>query len=371
MQQVIWRIPGIGLPIYGFGLMLFFAFIVTTWVAIRRGRQVGIGPDVIQDSAIWVFLGGLLGARVAYVLQLDPPSSLGDFLWKLPQIWNGGIILYGSVVGAVIACLLAHYFVFRKRGVKALNLADVAAPSIAIGLCLGRLGCFLNGCCYGQVACADCPVYAVHFPMSAPSRYVLTEEGYQTPAGFTIVDQDGHDGVLVDRVAPDSAAARAELHGGDRIVAVNGQPIAGPAFKDDPLSSNQKMASLLGGNHWPRGEKTLALDVVDAQGNERHLEFEPRTLGLHPTQLYESISMFLLFLVLTAYWPLRTRNGQVMALLMMGYAIHRYLNELLRDDPRPVGFEQYSSFLLFGLGLAMMLWLWRRPAQYKVTWAAA
>jgi prolipoprotein diacylglyceryltransferase len=370
MQQVIWRIPGVGLPIYGFGLMLFFAFLITTWIAIRRGRQVGIGPDTIQDLTIWAFLGGLLGARIAYVLQLDPPTSVGDFFWKLPQIWNGGIILYGAVAGGLLACLLAHFFVFRKRGATALKLADVVAPSIAIGLCLGRLGCFLNGCCYGQVACPDCPVYAVHFPMSAPSRYTLTDEGYQTPAGFTIVDQIGHDGVLVDKVAPGSAADQAGLRQGDQIVAVNDQSIVGDAVKNEFVSSNQKMASLLGSNQWPRGQKTLKLTLRDAKGDERSLTFEPRTLGLHPTQLYESISMFLLFLVLAAFWPFRTRDGQVMALLMMCYAVHRYLNELLRDDPRPVGFEQYSSYLLFALGLAMMLWLWQRPAQYKVAWAA-
>src|SRR5262249_46590504 len=147
---------------------------------------------------------------------------------------------------------------------------------------------------------------------------------------------------------------------------VNDQPIAGQAVKDEHVSSNQKMPSLLGGNQWPRGQKTLKLTLRD----ERSLTIEPRTLGLHPTQLYESISMFLLFLVLAAFWPFRTRDGQVMALLMMCYAVHRHLNEMLRDDPRPVGFEQYSSYLLFALGLAMMLWLWRRPAQYKVAWAA-
>jgi prolipoprotein diacylglyceryltransferase len=75
--------------------------------------------------------------------------------------------------------------------------------------------------------------------------------------------------------------------------------------------------------------------------------------------------MFLLFLVLTAYYPLHTRDGQVMAVLMVCYGAHRFFNEMLRDDPRPVGFERYSSVLLVGAGLALLAWTWLRPAQYR------
>ena len=95
-------------------------------------------------------------------------------------------------------------------------------------------------------------------------------------------------------------------------------------------------------SNWPRGETQLRLTVKHAK-NDEAVELPtiaPRTLGLHPTQLYEVVSMVLLFLVLTAYYPLRRRPGQVMAVLMVGYGIHRSLNELLRDDPRPQGFEQ-------------------------------
>ena len=87
--------------------------------------------------------------------------------------------------------------------------------------------------------------------------------------------------------------------------------------------------------------------------------------ALHPTQLYEVVSMFLLFLLLTAYYPFRRHDGQVMALLMICYAVHRYLNEMLRADERPVGFESWTSIILFVAGVALWLYLWRRPAQYR------
>jgi len=111
--------------------------------------------------------------------------------------------------------------------------------------------------------------------------------------------------------------------------------------------------------NWPRGESQLRLKVQHAaDGLEEELPpIAPRTLGLHPTQLYEVVSMALLFLVLTAYYPLRRRPGQVIAVLMAGYGAHRYLNELLRDDPRPQGLESYVSIVLVVAGIALWTYL--------------
>src|SRR6185312_7025056 len=105
-----------------------------------------------------------------------------------------------------------------------LKLADIVAPSIAVGLCLGRFGCFLNGCCYGQVACPTCPVYAVHFPLSAPAREGLVDQGYQTAAGFTLDREETQPrvyGARVDKVDQGSVAYAAGLRPHDLIVRVN------------------------------------------------------------------------------------------------------------------------------------------------------
>src|SRR5205823_7505245 len=95
----------------------------------------------------------------------------------------------------------------------------------------------------------------------------------------------------------------------------------------------------------------------------------PRTLGLHPTQVYESISMILLVLVLLAYYGLRRRPGEVAVIFIFGYAVHRFLNEALRNDTSPVAFgltlSQNGSILFFllGLVLAWYLWIAGRPAS--------
>jgi hypothetical protein len=189
------------------------------------------------------------------------------------------------------------------------------------------------------------------------------DAGVQTVAGFTVdADQPTDlDGVKVGKVEHDSPAYAAGLRPGDVIqgVTIDGaeQKVGGPTDLSRVLGSLQ---------YWKRGATAISLDVRHAAGPTAATgPFTPRTVGLHPTQLYEAISMFLLFLVLTAYYPLHTRDGQVMAVLMVCYGVHRFFNELLRDDPRPVGFERYSSVLLVAAGLALLAWTWLRPAQYR------
>jgi phosphatidylglycerol---prolipoprotein diacylglyceryl transferase len=375
-----------GIPVHGFGMMLFAAFLLCNWVGGRLVKDIALkstfmtvatgsekgkdclpsspqertrrAQDFIQDTSVFLFIFGILGARITSVLnQKPPPTTLWDFVIQLPMIWEGGIVFYGSMIGASIAFAAWYVFYYFRKNIRldAFKLADVAAPPLALGLCLGRIGCLLNGCCYGQVACADCAVQPIHFPLSAPSRYSLVRDGLQTATGFTVKAQPAREGgAIVEKVVPHSPAAAAGLQSGDLIKQANDATVEGPSDLDRVLSMDA----------WPRGAKKLTLTIADPNGGEPHaVSFAPYTIGLHPTQVYESISMFLLFWMLLAFWPLRTRDGQVMALLMMCYGVHRSLNELLRNDPRPEGFESHSSiFLIVGGAILFGVLLWLRPA---------
>jgi prolipoprotein diacylglyceryltransferase len=372
-----------GIPVHGFGMMLFLAFLTCNWVAGRLARGVSFitvarGPkagkdyltetyppeerqrralDVIQDTAVLIFIGGLVSARMTYLFKTEEINSLGDLLLKLPMIWEGGIIFYGSLIGGLIVYLGIYFYLYHRRNARldTFKLVDIAAPTLAIGLAIGRLGCLLNGCCYGQVACADCVVRPIHFPLSAPAalyRGGLVDLGYQTAAGFTLVDSHD-DAAVVNKVAPNSAAERAGLRPGDRIVKAN----------DKSIKSRDDLNAVFSG--WPRGERLLRLELEDADGNSREVSFAPYTIGVHATQLYETISMLLLFLVLLAFRPLQTRDGQLMPLLMMGYGVHRWLNEMLRSDPRPEGLESWTSVALIVAGAILFVWLYTRPARAK------
>src|SRR5262249_44505506 len=145
MQQVLIRV--FGLPLYGFALMLFLAFVFCTWLAGRRAEQEGIRKEHIQDLALWLFIPGIIGARLFFLY------SRGEPLWNFWRIWEGGLVFYGSAIGGILGYALAYFWTIRKHGLSTWKLADIIAPSVALGLCLGRIGCWLNGCCY----CAEPP----------------------------------------------------------------------------------------------------------------------------------------------------------------------------------------------------------------------
>jgi phosphatidylglycerol:prolipoprotein diacylglycerol transferase len=114
----------------------------------------------------------------------------------------------------------------------------------------------------------------------------------------------------------------------------------------------------------------MVLSVVHPGSNaEETVSFVPRTIPLHPTQIYESISMAFLFALLLAYYPFRRRPGEVMVLFMAGYAVHRFLNEVLRVDTEPVAFNmtlsQNVSVLVLAGAVVLALILWRKPAQSR------
>jgi phosphatidylglycerol:prolipoprotein diacylglycerol transferase len=345
MQQVLFRIPVVDWPIYGYGSMLFLAFFFCTWLAARLAKQQGIATQNMQDVGIWIFVCGILGARITFMIQYKIP------LEEFYRIWDGGLVFYGSAIGGVVGYIGAYWTILRRYNISTWKMADVIAPCAALGLCLGRFGCLLNGCCYGNVACSNYP--AMHFPLAAAPRYDMVRRGYQTAAGFTLRENDVR---VVGKVEPDSPAYHNGLRDGDTILKVNGQDADNPFL------------ALGDHNTWERGKNDVSLRVRHRNGVEEDIgPFVAWSIGLHPTQLYESISMALLFLVMMAYLPFRPRDGAVMVVFMLGYAVHRFLNEMLRDDTSPVLFgmtlSQNISVLVFAAGALLGLYLWRRPTQ--------
>ena len=331
------------LPIYGFGTMLFLAFVLCVWVAARLAKRDGVPSERIQDLAIWLFVFGLLGARILYFFLPDSHLSF----WQFFAIWTGGLVYYGSLVGGTIGFLLAHRIFLRKYGITRYKLADIIAPSMALGLCIGRIGCLLNGCCYGNVACPHCP--AIDFPLSSPPRSAFVMRGVQTVAGFTM-ETNGN--TKVGAVEPGSQAEKAGLRPGDVIIKVNDKEA------DSAVDLYQALFTL-----WKPGRDDLSLTVMRGQEEVHIPAIAPRTVGLHPTQVYETISMALLFLVLLAFYPLKRPEGSAFILFMDAYALHRFLNEMLRTDTEKVAFgmtlSQNISILMVVVAAVMSLWVFR------------
>ncbi|MGE3819934.1 MAG: prolipoprotein diacylglyceryl transferase [Isosphaeraceae bacterium] len=160
MKQILFEIPGLGFPVYGFGLMVVAAFYTALALAVRRAGRERLNPDSIYDVALWMLVGGVIGARLFYVVEYwgDRIHTVSDVF----KIWEGGVVFYGGLVGG----FLGFFWAWRSRRFPLLPTLDALAPSVAIGGGIGRIGCFLNGCCYGDV-CAISAI-SVRFPKGSP-----------------------------------------------------------------------------------------------------------------------------------------------------------------------------------------------------------
>lgn len=268
MRQVLFTIPIFGgLRVFGFGTMLVVAFVASTWLAWWRARRERLDPEVIWDIAFWLFLFGMVGARLFYCVEYWGTQIKS--VWDAFQYWKGGIVYYAAITGGTAAFFVYRYF----RPFPLRPYLDALAPSIAIGTLFGRLGCFLNGCCYGDPCRFG---WGVSFPADSPPWQAQVRAG----------------------LIPEDAS-------------------------------------------W--------------------------SLPVHPTQIYSAIDGLVLLLLLSAFYPLRRRDGEVMGLLMVTYPITRFLIEFLRNDEAAVfaglTISQNISILLLIGGLAYWVWLSSLPKE--------
>lgn len=142
MHQILFRCGPF--QIYSYGLMLALAFLTATSLAARRASSVELKSSDIMDMCLWFMVSGLVGARVLFILlNLDyyrenPIESL------MP--WRGGLVWYGGLITAFVMAVIF----LRIKKVPFLKTAGLMAPYLALGQAIGRIGCFLNGCCYGK-----------------------------------------------------------------------------------------------------------------------------------------------------------------------------------------------------------------------------
>ena len=148
------------LPIHSYGVMIALAFLAGLWtVTLRAKRDPALrnSGEKIADITLWLMAGVILGARTVYVTTYWKEQFAGQPLTEIFAIWNGGLVYYGGLIGAAIA----GFIYIRWKKMPLWKTADVFAPSIALGSVFGRIGCLLNGCCYGR-AC-NLP-WAISFP---------------------------------------------------------------------------------------------------------------------------------------------------------------------------------------------------------------
>ncbi len=174
MRSILFEIstPLGHLQIRGYGLMLAFAFLCGIYLAVRRGKQVGIKRADIVDLSLYIIIAAVIGARFAYVLfhwnefsesPLDIVNPFGG-----DSIGISGLVFYGGLILSIFASVVYT----RKRNISFWKMADVMAPSIALGIFFTRIGCFLNGCCFGR----ECDLaWGVVFPDESLAGYIFPD----------------------------------------------------------------------------------------------------------------------------------------------------------------------------------------------------
>ncbi len=128
------------LEIRAYGTMLMVGFLAAIWLSARQARKRGIDGGRILDVAVWVLIGGIVGARATFI-AIDPSATWKDF----PYLWQPGLSWYGGLGGGLLATLIYS----RVTHVSFPSLADACTPGVALAYGIARIGCLLNGCCYG------------------------------------------------------------------------------------------------------------------------------------------------------------------------------------------------------------------------------
>lgn len=128
-----------------YGIIVATAIVVGVWLTAREAARKGFKKDDIYDAALWVILGGLIGARLFHVLDHWPHEFAADPIRTL-YIWEGGLAIWGGVLGGVIALAILAW----RRGWRLPRLLDATAPGLVLAQALGRVACIITGDAMGK-----------------------------------------------------------------------------------------------------------------------------------------------------------------------------------------------------------------------------
>ncbi len=134
------------LTIHTYGVLVATGFLLGIGLAVRQAKKEGIPSYKIVDLGFYILLSAIIGSRLFFIF-----INAGHYI-KNPldifKLWGGGLVFYGGILFAVPTVI----WYAKKNGLALWSMADVFAPSIAIGHSIGRIGCFFAGCCYGKPA---------------------------------------------------------------------------------------------------------------------------------------------------------------------------------------------------------------------------
>ncbi len=165
MHRVLFKIGNFEVYTYGFTLVL--GFIVAIAVTIFRNKKKNVLNDDILDFSFYMLLAGIVGSRLVYVLL-----HLGEYMAHPLSMFNlreGGLAWHGAMAGGLLAFLIFS----RIKKIDLYEFLDLAAPQMMLGLAIGRIGCFMNGCCFGIPSTHFCRVGGTG-KRNSPARFLFS-----------------------------------------------------------------------------------------------------------------------------------------------------------------------------------------------------
>lgn len=335
----------VGLAIRGYGVMLLAAVGSAVWLAAFRGKRQGFAPDVIYSVAPWAFAGGIVGSRVFYVIQYRNDFIAETWLQtalNMMDFTGGGLVVYGSFIGGILA---GSIYLYRKK-LPWLKFGDVIVPCMFLGVFIGRIGCVMNGCCYGG-RCED-NQYALKFPPNSPVWREQLNSGELLGFGY---DPETR---LITSITPDGLADRQGIKVNQRVetLADDFTPLA-TASREIPAED----------------ARTGVVATIDGQRYRWSPSELPDTaLPVFAAQVLSSVCSLVLCVVLCFIPATRFREGTVMMLGFASYAILRFVLELVRVDESgqfgtDFSISQWVSIAVLTGSLIGLVCIYSRPRQ--------
>jgi phosphatidylglycerol:prolipoprotein diacylglycerol transferase len=301
MFPVFFKIPLTPLTVKSYGLMMVIGFIAAVSLIRHLSRNITPDPQLITSAALYSLIGGVLGARLFYVLH-----HLSDFKedpFSVFAIWQGGLELLGGVILAI--SIISFYLLYHKLPIR--RYLDILAIGLMLALVFGRIGCFLNGCCFGK-------------PTKLPW-------GVRFPYNSFAYNSQINGNLERDRLEP-----QLKLPHGEYFSFLDTDDNWHPKAYED-LTEQQKFEVTKG---------------------------KYRCLPVHPTQLYSSANGAILCLILYLFWRRSQKSGKILtnpgltfSLMFILYGTTRFFIEFLRDD-NPFEIDGLTISQLLGIAMIIL-----------------
>ena len=338
-----------GLAIRGYGFCLLLAMSSAVGLIYLRCRQINFDFDKCLSLTFWMIVCGIIGARVFYIVQKweqFQADTAQELVGKLLDMTRGGLVVYGSLIGGMLAAIVF----FRITKLPWRKAIDVIAPAMVLGLAIGRVGCLMNGCCYGGMCDSQ---LGMQFPAGSPPYVHQIYEGHLLGIKGT-VDEERHYSLQVDSVEEGSLAEKYEITAGDRVSIQSPDSLYLKGVHQDGLDIDKKLIV-------SKEQGMFPIEIPIA-------ELPPKSIKVHPTQLYSSVSAFLLCGFLWFYYPRRRFDGEVFAIMIIIYPVIRFILEAIRVDEggqlnTGLTISQIVSIVLILIGFGV--WAWLRVTSEK------